>query len=170
MKRLVSSRLVAVVIDWLKSKLRRSAKAEFLLAVPETGTFSLKPIIDDLVEEFRPIAEQKNLVFVGIFNGADVSVNGDCVLLSNVIHKLLDNAIKHTLNGYIVLNAEYMSGKVVICVGDSGTGVNEADMTGRDFSEIRDIIASLRGTMVVISDGGKGCKVIVKVPMKIARA
>ena len=46
MKRLVSSRLVAVAIDRLKSKLRRSAKAEYLLAVPETGTFSLKPIID----------------------------------------------------------------------------------------------------------------------------
>ena len=69
-----------------------------------------------------------------------------------MIHKLLDNAIKHTLNGYIVLNSEYMSGKVVICVGDSGTGVNEADMTGRDFSDIREIVALLRGTMYVISE------------------
>ena len=45
-----------------------------------------------------------------------------------------------------------MSGKVVICVGDSGTGVNEADMTGRDFSDIREIVALLRGTMSVISE------------------
>ena len=44
------------------------------------------------------------------------------------------------------------------------------DLIGRGFSEVRDNIASSRGTMYVISDGGKGCEVVVKVPMKIARS
>lgn len=42
-----------------------------------------------------------------------------------------------------------------------------ADLTGRGFSEVRDNIASSRGTMYVISDGGKVCEVVVKVPIRI---
>lgn len=45
-----------------------------------------------------------------------------------------------------------------------------ADLTGRGFSEVRDNIASSRGTMYVISDDGKGCEVVVKVPIRIDRA
>ena len=35
---------------------------------------------------------------------------------------------------------------------------------------MRDNIASSRGTMYVISDDGKGCEVVVKVPIRIDRA
>ncbi len=136
----------------------------------DTIAFSIKEFVDAFVEAYATLAENKGLVFAGIFNGKDITVVGNRKRVNELVTKLLTDAIRYTSKGFVVLNVDYIHGKMVICVGDSGTGVNEADMTGRDFSEIRDIIASLRGTMDVISDGGKECNIIVKVPMKIARA
>ena len=133
-----------------------------------TISYSIKEFVDTFVETYTSLAENKGLVFVGMLAGKDVTIVGNCKCINEVVHKLLTNAIRNTSKGFVVLNIEYVNGKLVICVADSGTGVTEGDVTGRDFSDVRQIIASLGGTIIVFSDGGKGCKVIVKVPMKIA--
>ena len=90
---------------------------------------------------------------------------------------------KCTSNGFVILNVEYVKGKLVVCVADSGIGMSEAqiqrfnlsekrfdyrelpELAGRNLTETLAIVRMLRGSMEVVSDAGKGCKFIVQLPV-----
>lgn len=81
------------------------------------------------------------------------------------------------------MNVEYVKGKLVVCVADSGTGMSEThiqlfnlsgkrfdyrelpELAGRNLTETLAIVRMLKGSMKGFLDAGKGCKFIVQLPV-----
>ncbi len=87
---------------------------------------NIKLLLQDLAEEFVPIAAEKNLVFR--VKPLDVTVCTDQQLLMRALRNLVINAINYTKQGEIVLAARLINqNKVSLCVIDSGEGIDLAD-------------------------------------------
>ena len=136
--------------------------------------FSLKAFVDSLVKEYSPLAESKGLIFAGIYNGEDITVFGHYKGVKEIVNHLLANAIECTSTGYVVLNIEYVNGKLVIYVADSRADIKMKygntewpERIGSDLTDTLELIHHLKGTIQVISDDGKGCKFIIHLPMSV---
>ena len=87
---------------------------------------NIKLLLEDLAEEFIPIAAEKNLHFR--VKPLDVTVCTDQQLLMRALRNLLINAINYSKQGEIVLAARLINqNKVSLCVIDSGEGIDLAD-------------------------------------------
>ena len=88
--------------------------------------FKLAALLEELAQEFGPVAEEKGLRFR--LKNLDVNVCTDPQLLTRAIRNLIINAINYTQSGEIILAARLIAGRrVSICVVDSGTGIDEQE-------------------------------------------
>ena len=88
--------------------------------------FKLAALLEELAQEFGPVAEEKGLRFR--LKNLDVNVCTDPQLLARAIRNLIINAINYTQSGEIILAARLIAGRrVSICVVDSGTGIDEQE-------------------------------------------
>ena len=145
--------------------------------------FKIKELVDTFIKEFTPLAETKGVIFVGLYNGEDITVLGNKKYIYSLINNLLSNAIQCTSNGYVILNLEYVNRKLIICVADSGIGLSESQIKefnlsemrfgntelskplGRELTDTLEIVNKLRGSIKVFSDAGRGCKFIAQLPI-----
>lgn len=87
----------------------------------------LRPIVEDAVELYEPLAEEKGLALVSIL-GEDGSIRGHRQLLSQLVVNLLDNAVKYVpRGGQIRVGIRGDERQVVLEVADSGPGVPAAE-------------------------------------------
>ena len=146
-------------------------------------SFSPNALVTVFDEKFIPLAESKELIYAGIYNGGNITVKGNYERIVEIIDNLLCNAIKCTSNGFVILSVKYVNGKLVVCVADSGTGMSEThiqlfnisgkrfdyrelpELAGRNLTETLAIVRMLKGSMKVFSDAGKGCRFIVQLPV-----
>jgi len=82
---------------------------------------SLSMIIKIILDEFRQIAEKKNISLT--YSGPDLTVYSDSVLLTRVLRNLVSNAIKFTEKGEVTIQVERNKNKVRIAVDDTGIGI-----------------------------------------------
>lgn len=111
--------------------------------------FDVHDFVGRLVEEFRMAAEAKGLKLV--FQGDNVPcfIHSDQNKLRQVFVNLIDNAIKYTKKGEIVVAFKKFSKNVVIEVRDTGPGIEP-----KELSELFDKF--LRGKAGKASEAGSG--------------
>ncbi|MFH1238652.1 MAG: ATP-binding protein, partial [bacterium] len=146
-------------------------------------SISLKAIINDIVEDIRPFAEQKkNRLTIKITPGANkiVAVRKE---IWTLIYNILDNAIKFTEQGNITLSGLARKGWIEIKCKDTGYGIAPKDMdkvfekffkrhpaiegTGLGLPICKDIVHRNGGTIKVLSKGeGRGTTVLIRLPKK----
>ncbi|MCB0284142.1 MAG: response regulator [Calditrichaeota bacterium] len=97
----------------------------------EEMVFSIHSTIEDLIEQHLPRAAEKNLDLLYIIE-PDVSefVIGDAKRLRQCIHNLINNSIKFTRNGEIVVRVNVLNTidsrqEIQISVSDTGIGIPE---------------------------------------------
>ena len=90
----------------------------------EFNPCELRPVIEAVVESFRPTAEAK-AVGLDLWLEPDVAlIYGDVDRLRQVIWNLLSNAVKFTpRNGSVQVKLQRTESHVVIAVSDSGVGI-----------------------------------------------
>ncbi len=107
--------------------------------------FKLRPFIDDIVKTFRNDAEKKGLgLFHYIREDIPATVEGDSRLLKTIIIKILENAIKFTDTGEVVIKIEpekYEKDeklKLHFSLSDTGIGIAEdkLDVIFDSFTQI----------------------------------
>jgi signal transduction histidine kinase/CheY-like chemotaxis protein len=127
-----SAQTLATVTDDLLDLARCEAGA----LQPEHAPVALWWLIDDLLNEFEPKAAAKGLFLASeVDPGLAPAVSTDPVRLRQVVAKLLDNAIRFTPRGSVLLRARSTqtdTGRVGlrIEVQDSGAGIAEAKQSG----------------------------------------
>lgn len=139
-------------------------------------------IIEDAVELFLPMAEDKNIT-IKIQTISDVRLSSDRRKLQRIVGNLLDNAIKFTPpGGVITISVSSEAERIVIEVKDTGVGISEKDRTqifdkffradrsrsepgtGLGLSLARAFVSSLGGSISVRSFLGHGSTFTVVIP------
>ncbi len=163
----------------------------FILAKADAGRYemhmghmNLRPIITEITEQLRLIAEPKNL-FVLQEKIEDAFIEGDELLMRMMLLNLADNAVKYTpSNGTIQVSLFKDNGFVKIIIKDTGMGISQADIPyifdrfyrtsnartanhtggGLGLSICQWIVKSHRGTITVESQLHKGSIFTVALP------
>ncbi len=102
----------------------------------ETGNFELdkkendiQEILEEIVKEFHSIAEEKKVELRIEILTKDKKVFCDRYSIIQILSNLLDNALKFTDEGVVKLKLYVNAhGKKVLCIEDSGIGINDTDL------------------------------------------
>lgn len=149
-------------------------------------TVDLVELLDRSAEEFRIQAQLKNLKLSFQTDLTNGLFFGDKTKLRQVINNLLDNAVKYTDVGTIIINLSKntLKGLYIITVADTGKGITPEEInslfqkfkrgsagessfggSGLGLFLSKKIVEMHRGTIHIVSDGvGKGSTFIVSLP------
>jgi signal transduction histidine kinase len=149
----------------------------------ERAEIDLRLLVEDLCEDFRDRAAQKQLQFVVTGKGA--RVHGDAMRIQQAISNLLDNAIKYGGEGTTIdidVSASNHSGIVRISDHGEGIATEERDRIFRRFYRIdksrsqeisgsglglaitKHLVLQHRGNIDVESEPGSGATFVVTLP------
>jgi signal transduction histidine kinase/CheY-like chemotaxis protein len=155
----------------------------------EKVDFNLYSLINDSVKMLEVKAKEKNIALIREIEMDENSiVNGDPVLLRQIIINILGNAIKFTKQGEVVINAglKIMSDnsyRLTLSVKDTGIGIAKEKIknifnhfeqletginrvyggTGLGLSITKDLVDILNGKISLTSEKGKGTEVSVSI-------
>ncbi|HVG81431.1 MAG TPA: ATP-binding protein [Methylomirabilota bacterium] len=88
---------------------------------PRVSDFPIQPMLTRLTQEFEAQAAAKGLDFRMVPSSA--VVRSDPVLLERMVRNLLNNALRYTQRGGILLGCRRASGRMSLSVVDSGIGI-----------------------------------------------
>ncbi|MDP9900818.1 ATP-binding response regulator [Variovorax ginsengisoli] len=91
---------------------------------PALQSVPIDPLLISLNHVFGPLAEQKSLQLR--MRASGLHVRTDPQLLSRMLANLIDNALKYTTEGGVVVAARVRGKRVWIDVRDTGTGIAQA--------------------------------------------
>ena len=90
---------------------------------------SVNALVRNAVAELRPLCRQKDVALHSRVPDRELRVLGDANRLSQVLHNLLANSLKFTpRGGQIAVRCFEREEHVVLCVADSGTGIEPGQM------------------------------------------
>jgi two-component system, sensor histidine kinase LadS len=112
------------------------SKLEAGVVRPNSGDFSLADLLASLVAANAPEAEIKGLDLR--CRALDLVVNTDVVLFRRILTNLLDNALRYTRRGGVLVSCRRRPGRVRVEVWDTGVGIPE-DKTSEIFEEFRQL-------------------------------
>lgn len=119
---------------------------------PNPELVPLAPLLDDIVDGFRPLAEEKGLrLRVGPLPGG---VETDPALLRSVLQNLVGNALRYTERGGVLVGVRRRGTDFRIDVIDSGVGIPLAQQGAifAEFTRLGDVEAEGLGLGLAIVD------------------
>ena len=158
--------------------------------VLENINFDLKEIVEELADLMSESCGDKGLeIITYISPQIPKIVMGDSVRVRQILTNLINNAIKFTEYGCILINVELdNNNKILFSVKDSGVGIDrnvinqlfqkfiQADMsttrkfggTGLGLSICKELVALMKGEIGVESELGEGSNFWFSIPLKIS--
>ncbi len=93
---------------------------------PQISTFNINPLINEVIEELKPIAAPKNInLKTGL--GEDKRVKADLGFTRQILENLIGNAMKFTPAGEVVISTKNIGRVLNIYVVDTGMGIAKND-------------------------------------------
>lgn len=111
-------------IQLLIERLLRLASLESKRALDRREPVSLRQVVQEVIGEMAPAAEQSRVILTGEYGG-EVVVQGDRLLLAQAIGNLVQNAIQFTPAGGQVTAELREEPEILLLVRDTGPGVPE---------------------------------------------
>ncbi len=146
---------------------------------------SILEIIREEVKLFEALANRNGLFIREDFNCRDFSAVTDTTMVKEIIDNLLNNAIRFTFNGGIIVTADKTDKEITIAIKDTGIGIPEdkikiifeefrqvSEGRGRNFEGtglgltiVKKYVDALKGDIKVESKLGVGSNFIVTIPI-----
>lgn len=105
----------------------------------DRSSFPLAPLLRQLEDEYRALAREKGLEFRCVLSSA--TVYSDPTLVETMLRNLLDNALKYTKRGRILLGCRKAGKRIRVEVWDTGAGIPEA-LQARIWEEFYQVMPS----------------------------
>jgi len=112
------------------------AKVEAKTIKPEWSNFELNELFERLQVDFGPIAKENGLIYRAV--PTRIFVYSDQLLLERILRNLINNAIRYTPQGSVLVGCRRRGERINIEVWDTGIGI-ENDKLGEIFSEFQQI-------------------------------
>lgn len=93
---------------------------------PAPATLRLAEVVEDVVSEYGSVATQQGLTLRAVTN--DSLVSSDRVLLKRMLRNLVNNALRYTSAGGILIGCRRRGERVLLQVWDTGVGIGEDDL------------------------------------------
>ncbi len=141
----------------------------------EIESVDIEQIINETVEQFRPLAERKHLLLMASTGELPERFNTDPVKLVRVLNNVMGNALKFTEQGKISVMVRRESEDVLLFrVEDTGIGIRKEDLgriferfvrisragssrgTGLGLSLAKELVSLLGGRIWIESEEGSG--------------
>jgi len=145
------------------------------------AAFDLASLLADMAELYEALAEEKGLT-LELKAFASLPVQGDMMLIQQAVANLLDNALKFSPSGsVVVLSGVRMTNGVEIAVTDRGPGIPEAERihatdrfyrgekarstpgSGLGLSLVQ-AVAQLHGGSLALTDAQPGLRAVLRLP------
>jgi len=97
---------------------------------PEMEPVSMAELAQDLVQQFKPLAEQKGITLKAVLSDEHTNlVYADIALMERAISNLIDNALKHTpAGGTVSIISTNDKENVSFTISDTGKGIAEENI------------------------------------------
>lgn len=148
-----------------------------------------RPVIDEVVAELMPMAQEKKLAvkYAGLEQLPRLNINRD--RFKQVMINLVGNGIKYTPKGSVTIEPQVRDQQLVIKVADTGLGMSPKDMarlftkfyrirtdqtqeiagTGLGLWITKQLIEKMKGTVEVESIEGVGSQFIITFPVLVKK-
>ena len=166
-----NERLIHLVNDLLDISRLEAGRLELNLEKVD-----LKKLLEEIKNEMQPLAQKKKLQFLLKLPQKEVFLKTDKEKLKEVIFNLVDNAIKYTKKGKVILSLKKKKEKVEIEVQDTGIGISKEELpyifdtfqrgkqaqkfhpygSGIGLFVVKELTSALGGKIEVESEPGKG--------------
>lgn len=141
---------------------------------------NISSVVADFVERFRPHFENKELTF---HHSSDALVDLDVFRFDQVLHNILNNAIKYAPESSVVVKVERINAEVLVSINDHGRGIEEKDIhkifnrferaasrndptgLGLGLYIAREIVGAHGGRIWVESNVGQGTTFFISIPL-----
>jgi two-component system sensor histidine kinase DegS len=154
--------------DLVRRSLQDVRKIIFDLRPMVLDDLGLVPALKRYLEDFR---DEQNIAAEFLFFGQQRRLNSAVeVALFRVIQESLNNIRKHSSASRVVVKMEILPERVNALIQDNGVGFDStsilASQNGEGFGlvGIRERIHLLQGTVDIVSQPGRGCKISLSVP------
>ena len=173
-----SERLQAILLN-----LRQLAELDAGSIEVELKRFSLAELVTELINRYQPRAAAAGLRLRAEGVAADLEVIGDRGKTDQALQNIVDNALKFTRTGEVVVSTVADHARVDIAVRDTGPGIPPRDLpriferfykvdrarggqpgSGLGLSIARHLVELQGGTIVAESSPGAGTIVRVRLP------
>lgn len=107
----------------LVNDLLQLTKIESGVIEMKKSTISLKETLNEICKGFSARASEKGLSLLCEVVPQDLTIEADPVRFSQIMHNLIDNAVKFTDEGFVMVKAEHKDNHVTVEVTDTGPGI-----------------------------------------------
>jgi two-component system, OmpR family, phosphate regulon sensor histidine kinase PhoR len=172
-------------LSHLVSDLLSLARIESGKSIAAIEAVAARSALEQAVRRHEPAARARGLELVLAPDSADLSVLADVEALQQILDNLIDNAIKYTQRGRVLVRANVRGEHGCLEVEDTGIGIPEQDRervferfftvdrarsrelggTGLGLSIVRHLVAAMRGRLELESELGRGSTFRVLLPL-----
>jgi len=155
------------------------------------NTYSIEKLIKEIVLQYRGQINDKIEFKINVSKSIPKTLYGDSVKLKQVINTILENAIKHTKQGFIEINVDAITRnemcRLIISIEDSGIGMSlskvnellsmEAELNEEEIKIVEQpilnlniatkIVKLLGGHIIIKSEENKGSEFTIVVEQRV---
>lgn len=176
-----SRHLLSLINDLLDVSRVEAGKIEL-----ENAPFDFVEVVNEVVENLKPMADQKTLRLATQIPAPRIEMVGDRKRTFQVLLNLVNNAVKFTEHGSVEILVRVGQDNLWVCVSDTGIGIKQEQMgmlfeafrqldasakrvyegTGLGLHLCRKLINLMHGRIGAESQRGKGSQFTFTVPLR----
>jgi PAS domain S-box-containing protein len=168
-------------IKYLVDSLFDVSRLDSGAVTPDISSFPLQGLLDQTIILYQKVAEDKGISLLAA--PTDAIIRSDPVLLGRMLANLVENAVRYTLSGHVLIECEPIGAHLRIHIEDTGIGISKQDLSriwdefeqlknpardrrqGLGLSIVRRLSTLLDHPVEVSSEPGKGSSFVVTVPV-----
>jgi len=130
-----SNKLIDIISDVIEI-----SQIQAKLISVKTMNFDFIQIINEIIQEFKPKIESKKIEFIvePIISNKEHIILSDKIKIHKILKHLIDNAIKFTEKGQVIIEFDLQPDKIQFVVTDTGIGISK-EMQHKIFEPFRQI-------------------------------